>query len=119
MLDHCVHVVDVVRGDHGHVLLSAVQSCSQVRLVHCGTEEGRIFAPAGCLAAEGGEHVVPESPRHQGVQLLAGVETVGSEERVVRGRSGAGSDGRPETRQLTPILLSQKLTLSVGRGRDW
>ena len=107
MLDHSVHVVDVVRGDHGHVDLLAVQSCSQVRLVGCRTEEGRLVAPAGSLAAERGEHVVPESPGHQGVQLLAGVEAVGSEEGVVSGRSGAWSDLRPGTgvSSLTSFLL--------------
>ena len=80
MLDHAVHVVDVVRGHHGHVVALAVQSSSQVRLVRRGTEEWRLFAPAGGLAAGGREHVVPQCPGHQGVQLLARVETVGSEE---------------------------------------
>ena len=95
MLDHSVHVVDVVRGDHGHVDLLAVQSCSQVRLVGCRTEEGRLVAPAGGLAAERGEHVVPESPGHQGVQLLAGVQTVRGKEGVVGARSLARPGGGP------------------------
>ena len=106
VLDHSVHVVHVVRGHHGHVDLLAVQSCSQVRLVGGGTEEGRLVAPAGGLAAERGEHVVPESPGHHGVQLLARVEAVGGEEGVVSGRSGARSDLRPGTgvRSLTSFI---------------
>ena len=52
VLHDCVHVVDVVRGGAVHVVLLTVQSCLQVRLVHGGTEQGRLGAPAGGFPAE-------------------------------------------------------------------
>ena len=95
VLHDSVHVVDVVRGGAVHVVLLTVQSCFQVRLVHAGTEQGRLGAPAGGFPGRRGEHVVPQSPGHQGVQLLAGVQAVRGKVGVVSPRSLAWPSVRP------------------------